>query len=140
MFLLMVWTHAHHECTHEHTLTDLHSTDTSSMHQHQHPSDTSVPHLQPNIDRHKCSVTLACGFASTADTQVNDACAYNMYTHIHNSLSDTYTQTHTHTHKPTGSSHSGPCQYETRLLCPGQVLRLDGRWDTMPTLKEFCLQ
>lgn len=56
-----------------------------------------------------------------------------MYTRIHNS------HTHTHAHtliNPLAAPFvQAPGQYET----PGQVLWLDGGWDSVPALKQLCL-
>ena len=66
---------------------------------------------------------LARGFASTADTQVNDARACNTYTRIHESLS----LTHTLISPPAAPLVQAPGQREMSLLCPCQGLGLDGR-------------
>ena len=69
------------------------------------------------------SVMLARGFASAADTQVNDARACNTYTRTHKSLS----LTHTLINPPAAPLVQAPGQHETPLLCLCQGLGLDGR-------------
>lgn len=74
---------------------------------------------------------LACGFAPTTDIQINDAHAYNMYTRIHN----IHTHTRTLRNPLAAPFVQAPGQHET----PGQVLWLDGGWNSVPALKQLCL-